>query len=220
MWIQNLMLGGAAFGAFATAAAQAPLDFDALAGVESPPTVQVDLGKAMLGFAAAAARESDPAAATMIEGLNGVRLRVYEDLEGPSADALGVFVDQASNALVAAGWDSIVQVHDDDARIRVFARVEQEAISGMTVLIVDSGEAVLIDIDGRIDPTQIGGLAGAMGLGGMLGSVFSGAAAIQQQAAAHGAGAPPGANGPAPGEGEASEQVEEPGSEPNPTVAP
>ncbi|HEX6995209.1 MAG TPA: DUF4252 domain-containing protein [Gammaproteobacteria bacterium] len=200
--ITKVTLAVAASGYFSCALAQqqqqqqqqqSPFRFDSIPGIAAEPHVQIDLGPALLGFAAEAARQSDPSAADMIAGLRGVSVRVYEEL----ADAAAVqsFVDQTSQSLEQSGWERVVFVQDGTDKVRVHARVENEQIVGMTVMVLDPSEAVFINIDGQIDPAQLGRVAAGMGFGDVLGAIMGAAQAAplpapQSQAPANPAPAP------------------------------
>lgn len=160
-----LCASGAAF-------AQEFFDFGAIPGVPSQPTVQVDLNAALIGFAAAAARVSDPAAADMLEGIEGIRVRVYEELD--DAGAVGTFIDDSSARLERDGWQRVVLVQEGDEKVRVYAKLDGDQMSGVTIFVLDSTEAVFVSIAGRIDPTQLGQIAGAMGMGDFLGAFTGG----------------------------------------------
>jgi hypothetical protein len=174
MLIRKALLTVVALGAFTAASAQQGyFDFGQIPGVAAEPNVQVDLGPALLTFAAEAARQSDPRAADMIAGLQGIRVRVYEQIEDSAA--VSAFVEETSSVLERTGWERVVFVQDGQDKVRVYARTEGSAIEGMTVLVLDATDAVFINIAGRIDPTQLGRVAAAMGLGGILGGFMGGA---------------------------------------------
>src|SRR5690606_39094205 len=83
MSIKKILVAAAACSLFSgIAAAQGAFDFRAIPGLPADPNVQVDLGPALLGFVAEAARQSDPGAADMIAGLRSISVRVYEELTG------------------------------------------------------------------------------------------------------------------------------------------
>lgn len=170
--IKRLALAGAACGLVSSAIAQG-VPFDTIPGVEAEPHVQIDLGPALLGFVAEAARQSDPGAADMIAGLRGIKVRVYERLA--NAAATQSFVDSTAQTLEQSGWERVVFVQDGDDKVRVHALVEGEQMVGMTFMIVDSSDAVFINIDGQIDPAQLGRVAAAMGFGDVIGSFFGSA---------------------------------------------
>ncbi|MFO7287282.1 MAG: DUF4252 domain-containing protein [Gammaproteobacteria bacterium] len=163
MQIKKALLTAAAIGVVSTAVAQSELDFSQIPGAPAQPTVQIDLNPALLNFAAAAAGQTDPGLAELVSGLRNLSVRVYEELEDPAA--VSSFVEEAAGKLERAGWQRMVSVQDGDEKVRIFARTAGNEIDGMTVLVLGSSEAVFINIDGRIDPQQLGRLVGAMGMG-------------------------------------------------------
>jgi len=175
--ITKVTLAVAASGILSSALAQqqSPFRFDSIPGVSGEPHVQIDLGPALLGFAAEAARQSDPNAADMIAGLRGISVRVYEELS--DAAAVQSFVDRTSQSLEQSGWERVVFVQEGDEKVRVHALVENQQVTGMTVMVLGSSEAVFINIDGRIDPAQLGRVAAGMGFGDMLGALMGAAQA-------------------------------------------
>lgn len=154
---------------------QSPFRFDSIPGVSAEPHVQIDLGPALLGFAAEAARQSDPSAADMIAGLRGISVRVYDELSDTAA--VQSFVDRTSQSLEQSGWERVVFVQDGDEKVRVHALVDDQQVSGMTVMVLSSSEAVFINIDGQIDPAQLGRVAAGMGFGDVLGAIMGAAQA-------------------------------------------
>ena len=168
--IRQTMLAGLLLCApCAGALAQGSFDFDRIPGVPDEPTVQVDLNAALLGFAAGAARVNDPATADMLEGIEGIRVRVYETLRDPAAVAS--FVEGASRELEREGWQRVVYAQEDDEKVRVYVRMDGEEMRGMTIMVLDSEDAVFVNVAGRIDPEQLGRIAGAMGMGDIIGDI-------------------------------------------------
>lgn len=160
------VLGWLTFGACGSAAAQGYFDFDSIPGVPDEPTVQVDLNAALIGFAASAARVNDPVAARMLEEIEGIRVRVYERLD--NAGQVSSFIDEASERLESQGWQRVVFVQEDGEKARVYARMNGQQMDGMTIMVVDSEEAVFVNVAGRIDPEMLGRIAGNMGFGDIL----------------------------------------------------
>src|SRR5690606_7903798 len=110
-----------------------------------------------------------PDTAEMIDALQRLRVRVYESLDDP--DAVAAFVDRASEALERDGWHRVVFVQDGEERVRVYSRLGGQRLEGLTILVLDSEEAVFVNIVGPIDPEQLGRVTGAIGLDGVLGGV-------------------------------------------------
>lgn len=159
----------------AGALAQGNFDFGNIPGVPDQPNVQIDLDGPLLDFVVTAAAQGDPEAAKVLEGLEGIRVRVYEELR--DTVAVNAFVEDTSRALEGDGWQRVVYVQDGGEKVRVYARMEGQQMSGMTVLVVDATDAVFINIDGRIDPAQLGRIAAAMGMTDVLGPLGAGAGA-------------------------------------------
>ena len=150
-----------------SAGAQGYFDFSDIPGVGPEPTVQIDLNAAMLGFVTAAAGASgESEAADLLAGIEGVRVRVYEELEDPVA--VTAFVDDTSEVLERDGWQRVVYVQDEDERVRIYLKADDNDISGMTLMVTDHGEAVFINILGRIRPEMLGHLANTMGFGDVI----------------------------------------------------
>ena len=165
------LVGWLIAGGCGSAAAQGYFDFDTIPGVPDEPTVQVDLNAALIGFAASAARVSDPVAAQMLEEIEAIRVRVYETLE--NAGEVSSFIDEASARLEGQGWQRVVFVQEDGEKVRVYARMNGQQMDGMTIMVIDSEEAVFVNVAGRIDPEILGRIAGNMGFADVL-SGFTG----------------------------------------------
>jgi|GEM_PF-1059879 len=180
----------------ALAQQQSPFRFDSIPGIAAEPHVQIDLGPALLGFAAEAARQSDPDAADMIAGLRGISVRVYEELS--DAAAVQSFVDRTAQSLEQSGWERVVFVQEGDEKVRVHARLDNQQVVGMTVMVLEPSEAVFINIDGQIDPVQLGRVAAGMGLGDVLGAIMGAAQAAPTPAPQSQASPSPAPQSPAP----------------------
>jgi hypothetical protein len=154
--------------------AQGYFSFDDIAGLDSEPTVEIDLGPDMLRFFGEAAKESVQDTSGL-EGITNVRVRVYEGIGGSETELLK-FVDDTSRTLESAGWSSVIRVNEDGERVRIFmkpaaAGANQGGIEGITLMVVDTGggdEAVFINISGSIQPEQLGRIASGIGMDGMF----------------------------------------------------
>ena len=179
-----LIFGAALLAATATANAQGYFEFGKIPGFKGEPTVQIDLGPAMLAFVngaaqgAAIASPEAAAAAHALDGVTNVRVRVYEDVTVDPV-ALQKFVDDSSAALDRAGWERVVRVNEDGEQVHIFMKPNTAAgavpgsISGITVMVTDTGgdEAVFINVAGTILPQQLGQIAGAVGMNGVFNGI-------------------------------------------------
>jgi hypothetical protein len=150
--------------------AQGYFEFGRIPGISAEPTVQIDLSAAMLAFVNSAARTTDPAAADAMAGIQGVRVYVYETIE--DSQAVLDFIDDTSGALERDGWERTVFVQEAEEKVRIYVKLDEAQITGLTVMVFDSGgEAVFINVAGQINPTQLGQLMNTVGMDGLLGNL-------------------------------------------------
>lgn len=168
MAIRNLIIALVAIGAGSPALGQGFFDFGQIPGV-GEPSVQIDLDPWLLGFVGEATRSGDPATADLLAGLSGVRVRIYESMR--DAVAVAGFVDKASQALESDGWQRMVYIQDGDDKVRIYVKRDEDALSGMTVMVVDASDAVFLNIAGSITPEQLGRVVAAVGLEDVAGAL-------------------------------------------------
>jgi hypothetical protein len=121
--------------------------------------VSVDLQGAMLQLAAGALQQDDqdPDIAALVSKLERVRVLVGEPEVQDTAGIAARF-DDAIAKMVSSGWGKILSVEqDEDERVVLLARESEDTIVGLTVLVSDGGEeVVLVNIVGTIDPELLG----------------------------------------------------------------
>lgn len=184
----TILAGAFASLAFSAGAvrAQGYFDFSSIPGVGSNPSVEINLNPAMLGFVQEAVGSSgEPGAADLLAGIEGVRVRVYNEVEDP--EAVIDFIDDTSGRLERDGWQRGVYIRDDeDRRVHIYLKFGDDTdVAGMTVMISDGDEAVFINIAGRIKPETLGAVSRAMGIdSGVLGSIGDRALDIGRSAGA------------------------------------
>lgn len=164
--IKNSVLVVAALASTAVLA-QGSFDFSRIPGLPAEPSVQIDLPAGMIDFVTQSLRDTDPGAAETLAGIRNVRVLVYEDLDetGPVLET----IDEASRMLEDEGWQRMVYINDGDDKVRLYVRLGDGALTGMTVMVLDGGgEAVFVNVDGAIDPATLGQLASSFGVGGIL----------------------------------------------------
>ena len=130
------------------------VDFADLDAIYGEPRVMVNIGGALLKLMSAASAADDHETAAMIRNLEGVRIKVY-----PTGGNLQPALDKVSEArasLQAAQWEPVVQVNDADEQVQIFMKTNDDKVEGLTVMAVNSEEAVFLNILGVIDPAQVG----------------------------------------------------------------
>lgn len=130
------------------------VDFGMLNATYGEPRVEINLGTSLLGFVGALAGDDDPEAAAIFEKLKGVRVNVYK-VEGDASEAINHINDVAAK-LSAQNWVPIVKVSDEGENVRIFVKMSDDMIDGLTVMAAeDDDEAVFINVIGQIDPADL-----------------------------------------------------------------
>jgi hypothetical protein len=127
--------------------------------------VNVDLQGAMLQVAAAAMQEENEDAdlAQLVSKLERVRVQV--GLPHPDrAASVGTGFDRAVGELEGSGWKRILSVLEEDEQVYLHAREREGMIVGLTAMVNDGGEeVVLVNVVGSIDPVLLGRVIGKLG---------------------------------------------------------
>jgi len=129
------------------------VDFGDLGNIFGEPTVQISVGASLLSLVGSLSASEDPEAAEMFKRLNGVRVNVYENTEIP-AEGLDL-VKNVSQQLSGAGWESVVTVNSEEEQVRIFMKLNDEVVQGITVMVVEATEAVFVNVIGDISPAEL-----------------------------------------------------------------
>lgn len=129
------------------------VDFGELSSIFGEPTVQISVGQALLNLVGSLSAEEDPEAAALFSRLNGVRVNVFENRE---ISPEGVdFVKDTSSKLAALGWESVVTVNQDQEQVRIFMKLSDGQVEGITVMAVEATEAVFVNVIGNLNPAEL-----------------------------------------------------------------
>lgn len=139
-------------------------DLDAL--FETEPSVEVNLRGSLIRLAAEAARAEGPEAALMLDGLRAITVRIYPSPVEERALAIGR-LSLIADRFEDEGWSTIVRVRslpgsdNEEGDVWVYVRDTGDVLDGMAVLALshEDNTAVVVHIDGTIDPLQIGALS-------------------------------------------------------------
>jgi len=129
------------------------VDFGELSSIFGEPTVQISIGASLLGLVGALSAEEDPEAAELFKKLNGVRVNVFETES--MADGAVDRVKQISSKLSDSGWESVITVNSDDEQVRVFMKLNENTVDGITVMALEENEAVFVNVIGNINPEEL-----------------------------------------------------------------
>jgi hypothetical protein len=130
------------------------VDFGELNAIFGEPTVQIAVGESLLGLVGALSASQDPEAAELFKRLNGVRVNVFETSQ--MADGAVDYVKDVSSQLSNLGWESVVTVNSADEQVRIFMKMDNDRVEGITVMAVEENEAVFVNIIGSINPAELG----------------------------------------------------------------
>ncbi len=130
------------------------VDFGEMNSIYGEPKVKISIGGALLGFVGAMTENDDPETAAIFNKLKGIRVSVYST-EDAGADAALEQVDHVKSMLQNSNWEAIVQVNDDGEQVQIFMKMNGNKMDGLTLMAVDSEEAVFINVIGQLDPKEL-----------------------------------------------------------------
>ena len=129
------------------------VDFGELSSIFGEPTVQISIGESLLNMVGALSAEEDPEAAELFRKLNGVRVNVFET--ETMADGAVDLVKDISTKLAGSGWESVVTVNSADEQVRIYMKLGEDRVDGITVMVVEETEAVFVNVIGDINPAEL-----------------------------------------------------------------
>jgi hypothetical protein len=122
------------------------------------PKVNLNFGPAMMRGFAESLRQSSPELADVIASVAGLRLMVYEDVDGGVARER---VAATTASLSRAGWTPAVEVREDDAHVDMYLNESEQFVEGLVLVVTEAGgNAVFANVYGDLDPVVIGKLIG------------------------------------------------------------
>ena len=130
------------------------VDFGELNNMFGEPSVQIAIGRSLLGLVSALSAHEVPEAAKLFNRLHGVRVSVFEN---PTVNEGAVdFVKSISSNLSQQGWESVVTVNSDDEQVRIFMKFNGKNVEGITVMALAEDEAVFVNVIGDLKPDELG----------------------------------------------------------------
>ncbi|HEX9740320.1 MAG TPA: DUF4252 domain-containing protein [Ignavibacteriaceae bacterium] len=136
-------------------------DFGDLSSFEKGDGVtEVFLESNILQLVAAVTEDEEPELSAMLNGLNLVKVNVFE-VSDKNESALRNKIDDLDTKLVSQKWDRIVRTRGGEEAVNVYIKTSgnKKNIDGLVVTTLDkSGEAVFVNIVGTIDLKKIGKL--------------------------------------------------------------
>lgn len=116
----------------------------------SDAKVEVNISKPLLKLATNLVKEESPEVAALIQGLESIRVRVYDVTDENRAD-FEKSVQDISSKLSEEQWEQLARVRDGRANVGIFARIlDDDSISGIVVSVAEKKEAVFVNIVGDV----------------------------------------------------------------------
>ena len=126
-------------------------DLDSLGLRDTDRVISLSIGPSLLRFAARHLDEDEDEVRDLLNGLDGVRIRVYE-VTGDSRRVAGR-MDAMSQRLQADGWEPVMLVRRQEEQAHRLLRMSDGRVCGMTGLVLDDeSEAVIVNLMGEINP--------------------------------------------------------------------
>ena len=135
------------------------LDLDSINGwFDEEPWLEVNVKGALLRLVTEASRGEDPELSDVLRRLKAIEVRGYP-LTPEQFDEIGRRTGDLAKQLEARGWDTVVRVREQNERVNIYMKVNEDVVAGLVVMVLEPDNeegAVFVNIVGDIDPEQIG----------------------------------------------------------------
>ena len=126
--------------------------------IGSRPTVEINLGKMMLGLLSSAS-EDDEGISQVLSGLDSIKVTVFELENTNKIESLKSTINELAKVKVSEGYESLAKVKEEDSLVYVFAKMDNKNFKSLSVFALDDDdEFVIINIDGTLLLSQLGKL--------------------------------------------------------------
>ncbi len=88
-----------------------------------------------------------------LKHVDGIKIQIFE-MNG-EVDAVYEKLKAPITALRSDGWETTVSVNEDDERVTILTRIENDMIRGVYVFVVNSREAVFINVMGDLKAEDV-----------------------------------------------------------------
>ena len=153
---------------YASATESVTSDFEPAADREY---VEVNLDRSLIELAMGIVGAKEPSLAALLAEIERVNIRVIGLDESNRASSLQRIEEIRSN-LEADGWATIVTVSEGDRGhdVSVLARMDEDAITGLVITVIDSDDGIVVlDISGQVRTEQIAELVERLNIEGLEG---------------------------------------------------
>ena len=118
--------------------------------------VDVNIGKGMIALTAKLIAKQDPEAASVLIGIDSVRLNVV-GLDEENALPVRQKAQSLTTSMDQAGWIKIITAHQKGQDVSVHLKTNaRNSVQGLTLVSIEDGrEAVFLNVVGNIHPEQL-----------------------------------------------------------------
>ena len=123
------------------------------------PSVEINLGKAMLGLLSSATQNEEQGIASILSSLDAIKVTVFELEKMKNIKSLRSEISKLARLKVSNGFEKLASIKEDDSLVYVLAHMNEKKLSNLSIYALDDeDELVIIDIKGDIHMSQIGAL--------------------------------------------------------------
>jgi hypothetical protein len=133
--------------------------------------VEVNLDRSLIELAMGIVGAKEPTLAALLTEIERVNIRVIGLDESNRASSLQR-IEEIRSSLESDGWATVVTVSEGDNGddVSVLARMDEDAITGLVITVIDSDdEIVILDISGQVRTEQITELVERLNIEGLEG---------------------------------------------------
>ena len=123
------------------------------------PSVEINLGKAMLGLLSSATQSEEQGIANILSSLVAIKVTVFELEDMKQVKSLRSEISKIARIKVSNGFEKLASIKEDDSLVYVLAHMDEKRLTNLNIYALDDeDELVIIDIKGDIHMSQIGDL--------------------------------------------------------------
>lgn len=127
------------------------VDFGSFEGLYNEDNfTEVNVEAPLLNLAAKMSKDKDPELARLLSGIKLVKVYSF-GVEKEKASGFEDKIKKITQKLNADKWERIVRVKEKSETVNVYLKPASEGFSGLTVLTLDSNEAVFVNVVGEIN---------------------------------------------------------------------
>lgn len=123
------------------------------------PSVEINLGKAMLGLLSSATQNEEQGIASILSSLDAIKVTVFELETMKQTKSLRSEISKLARLKTSKGYEKLASIKEEDSLVYVLAHMDDKKLNSLNIYALDDeSELVIIGIEGDIHMSQIGDL--------------------------------------------------------------